>query len=179
MPCHAAPQDAGVSVRKRAVKALWECCAKCPGFSRKTDAVVAILQRWAVGGVVPPAGATVVDSNLKLLLPIWASYSATLRQRQKSGVCGWPKPQQRLYCGLNGALVCPAHDDCPAARRVADTEESMRTLVTRLCGDMWFVPGASVEGPEVRPARRALKRCGPRACLLQTSMHTAMGRPNC
>lgn len=40
-------QDNGVSVRKRAVRTLWECCARCPGFTRKTDAVVAILQRCA------------------------------------------------------------------------------------------------------------------------------------
>lgn len=42
---HARTQDNGVSVRKRAVRTLWECCARCPGFTRKTDAVVAILQR--------------------------------------------------------------------------------------------------------------------------------------
>ncbi|KAI8475824.1 MAG: hypothetical protein J3K34DRAFT_517001 [Monoraphidium minutum] len=68
-----ASTDNGVSVRKRAVKALWECCARCPGFTRRTGAVVAILQ-------------------------------------------------------------------C-----VADAEESMRTLVTRLCADMWFAPGSSGE----------------------------------
>jgi hypothetical protein len=44
------PQDKGVSMRKRAVKALWECCARCPGFTRRTDAVVAILQRWVRPG---------------------------------------------------------------------------------------------------------------------------------
>ena len=64
-----ASQDQGVSVRKRAVRTLWECCERCPGFSRRVDAVVAILQR------------------------------------------------------------------------VADSEESMRTLVTKICGELWFAPG--------------------------------------
>lgn len=33
-----------MSVRKRAIRALWDCCT-CPGFSRAADAVVAVLQR--------------------------------------------------------------------------------------------------------------------------------------
>jgi cohesin loading factor subunit SCC2 len=39
------PQDNGISVRKRAIKTLWDCCVHCPGFTRRPDAVVAILQR--------------------------------------------------------------------------------------------------------------------------------------
>lgn len=105
------PQDQGVSVRKRAVRALWECCARCPGFSRRVDAVVTILQR------------------------------------------------------------------------VGDAEDSMRALVTKLCGDMWFAPGAGddevrwvplmpaccvLPGLSIAPAAAAAVRlsCGTPFCSL-------------
>eukprot|EP00878_Enallax_costatus_P029041 GHUV01031424.1.p1 GENE.GHUV01031424.1~~GHUV01031424.1.p1 ORF type:complete len:191 (+),score=64.86 GHUV01031424.1:437-1009(+) len=68
-----ASHDAGVSVRKRAIRSLWDCCS-CPGFSRATEAVVVVLQR------------------------------------------------------------------------ALDPEESMRSLVTKFCGDMWFLEGSSFAG---------------------------------
>lgn len=39
--------DEGLSVRKRSVKVLWECCILCPGFppQRQVEAVVLILNR--------------------------------------------------------------------------------------------------------------------------------------
>ena len=39
--------DDGLSVRKRAVRVLWECCILCPGFppDRIIEAVVLILSR--------------------------------------------------------------------------------------------------------------------------------------
>lgn len=66
-------QDQGISVRKRAIRALWECCS-CPGFSRATDAVLAVL------------------------------------------------------------------------KRANDKEDSMKSLVTKICGDMWFLEGSSFAG---------------------------------
>jgi cohesin loading factor subunit SCC2 len=62
-----------VSVRKRAIRSLWDCCT-CPGFSRAAEAVVAVLQR------------------------------------------------------------------------AGDSEESMRGLVTKICGEMWFSEGSSFAG---------------------------------
>lgn len=60
-------------VRKRAIRALWECCS-CPGFSRADDAVVAVLQR------------------------------------------------------------------------ANDKEDSMKSLVTKICGEMWFTEASSFAG---------------------------------
>jgi len=74
-------QDPGIMVRKRAIRALWECCS-CPGFSRAGDAVVAVLQR------------------------------------------------------------------------AYDKEDSMRTLVTKICGEMWFTDASSFAG------------AGPPSCLV-------------
>eukprot|EP00775_Hariotina_reticulata_P010526 gene10526-10686_t len=68
-----ATHDPGISVRKRAIKSLWDCCT-CPGFSRGADAVVAVLQR------------------------------------------------------------------------AADPEDSMRGLVTKICGEMWFTETSSFAG---------------------------------
>lgn len=69
----AGSQDQGILVRKRAIRALWECCS-CPGFSRAGDAVVAVLQR------------------------------------------------------------------------ADDSEESMRNLVTKICGEMWFTDASNFAG---------------------------------
>lgn len=60
-------------VRKRAIRALWECCS-CRGFSRAGDAVVAVLNR------------------------------------------------------------------------ANDREDSMRNLVTKICGEMWFTDVSSFAG---------------------------------
>ncbi|WIA08603.1 hypothetical protein OEZ85_008032 [Tetradesmus obliquus] len=68
-----ASHDAGVSVRKRAIRSLWDCCT-CPGFNRAAEAVVAVLQR------------------------------------------------------------------------AGDSEGSMRGLVTKICGEMWFLEGSSFAG---------------------------------
>lgn len=38
-------QDTAVSVRKRAVKILWDCCVNCPHFPRATEAIVKVLYR--------------------------------------------------------------------------------------------------------------------------------------
>ena len=38
-------QDQGISVRKRAVKTLWDCCVRCPGFERTVEGMVVILHR--------------------------------------------------------------------------------------------------------------------------------------
>lgn len=62
-----------MSVRKRAIRSLWDCCT-CPGFNRAAEAVVAVLQR------------------------------------------------------------------------AGDSEESMRGLVTKICGEMWFLEGSSFAG---------------------------------
>jgi hypothetical protein len=67
------PQDQGIMVRKRAIRALWECCS-CRGFSRAGDAVVAVLNR------------------------------------------------------------------------ANDREDSMRNLVTKICGEMWFTDVSSFAG---------------------------------
>ncbi|CAD7704601.1 unnamed protein product [Ostreobium quekettii] len=40
-----ASKDSGTSVRKRALKILWECCVQPQGFPRATEACVHILQR--------------------------------------------------------------------------------------------------------------------------------------
>jgi hypothetical protein len=64
-------QDQGISVRKRAVKTLWDC-VRCPGFQRTVEGMVVILHR------------------------------------------------------------------------AGDQEESMRTLVTKICSAMWFTPGLVV-----------------------------------
>ncbi|EFJ52890.1 hypothetical protein VOLCADRAFT_115818 [Volvox carteri f. nagariensis] len=41
---HAAA-DTGLTVRKRAVRLLWECCVRCPEFERRTDALLLIVSR--------------------------------------------------------------------------------------------------------------------------------------
>lgn len=71
-----------MSVRKRAIKSLWDCCT-CPGFSRATEAVVAVLQR------------------------------------------------------------------------AGDAEDSMRGLVTKICGEMWFTEGSSFAGEDRAAAAAA------------------------
>ena len=40
-----ASRDSGVSVRKRAVRILWDCCILSHGFPKETEACVAVLQR--------------------------------------------------------------------------------------------------------------------------------------
>lgn len=40
-----ASTDAGTSVRRSAIKILWECCMRQPGFSRATDACKHVLMR--------------------------------------------------------------------------------------------------------------------------------------
>lgn len=60
-------------MRKRAIRALWECCS-CPSFSRADDAVVAVLGR------------------------------------------------------------------------ANDREDSMKNLVTKICGEMWFTDTSSFAG---------------------------------
>jgi hypothetical protein len=72
-----------VSVRKRAIRSLWDCCT-CPCFSRAAEAVVAVLQR------------------------------------------------------------------------AGDSEESMRGLVTKICGEMWFSEGSSFAG---RPCGSCMVLC--------------------
>jgi cohesin loading factor subunit SCC2 len=62
-------------VRKRAIRALWECCS-CPGFSRADDAVVAVLGR------------------------------------------------------------------------ANDREDSMKNLVTKICGEMWFTDASNFAGED-------------------------------
>lgn len=72
-------------VRKRAIRALWECCS-CPGFSRAGDAVVAVLNR------------------------------------------------------------------------ANDKEDSMKHLVTKICGEMWFTDASSFAGG-LQPCTQRLKGC--------------------
>lgn len=64
-------------MRKRAIRALWECCS-CPGFSRANDAVVAVLGR------------------------------------------------------------------------ANDREDTMKSLVTKICGEMWFTDASSFAGMGTR-----------------------------
>lgn len=66
-------------MRKRAIRALWECCS-CPGFSRADDAVVAVLGR------------------------------------------------------------------------ANDREDSMKNLVTKICGEMWFTDASSFAGMDAKHA---------------------------
>ncbi|GFR50992.1 hypothetical protein Agub_g13318, partial [Astrephomene gubernaculifera] len=40
-----ASEDAGLTVRKRGIRLLWECCVRCPDFSRRGDALMRIVQR--------------------------------------------------------------------------------------------------------------------------------------
>ena len=40
-----ASRDSGVSVRKRAVRILWDCCISAHQFPLETEACVAVLQR--------------------------------------------------------------------------------------------------------------------------------------
>lgn len=78
-------------VRKRAIRALWECCS-CPGFSRAGDAVVAVLQR------------------------------------------------------------------------AYDKEDSMRSLVTKICGEMWFTDASSFAGAGPWACSGQEELCSLRVC---------------
>jgi hypothetical protein len=84
-------QDQGIMVRKRAIRALWECCS-CPGFSRADDAVVTVLQR------------------------------------------------------------------------ANDREDSMKSLVTKICGEMWFTAASNFAGMYGARAGSAIHACFVMAC---------------
>jgi hypothetical protein len=73
-------------VRKRAIRALWECCS-CPGFSRADDAIVTVLQR------------------------------------------------------------------------ANDREDSMKSLVTKICGEMWFTAASNFAGMCVAGVGRVSNAC--------------------
>ncbi len=40
-----AVEDGGLTVRKRAVRLLWECCVRFPDFTHRTDALLRIIAR--------------------------------------------------------------------------------------------------------------------------------------
>ncbi|KAG2502251.1 hypothetical protein HYH03_000737 [Edaphochlamys debaryana] len=40
-----ASEDTGLTVRKRAIKLLWECCVRCPDFKHRSDALMRIVSR--------------------------------------------------------------------------------------------------------------------------------------
>jgi cohesin loading factor subunit SCC2 len=42
-----ASEDAGLTVRKRAVRLLWECCVRLPGWPQRRDALGRIVARSA------------------------------------------------------------------------------------------------------------------------------------
>ncbi|GIL54451.1 hypothetical protein Vafri_9964 [Volvox africanus] len=68
--------DAGLTVRKRAVRLLWECCVRCPEFERRIEAMLLIVSR------------------------------------------------------------------------VTDTEDTMRTLINKICAEVWFLPNFQLESEE-------------------------------
>jgi hypothetical protein len=42
-----ASKDAGITVRKRAVKVLWDCCCATPDFPRAAEGIMHIMARGA------------------------------------------------------------------------------------------------------------------------------------
>lgn len=40
-----AAEDAGVMVRRRAVRLMWECCVRCLGFRHRGEALLRIVAR--------------------------------------------------------------------------------------------------------------------------------------
>ncbi|KXZ45820.1 hypothetical protein GPECTOR_50g614 [Gonium pectorale] len=68
-----ASKDAGLTVRRRAIRLLWECCVRCPDFKHRSDALLRIVNR------------------------------------------------------------------------ATDTEETMKSLVTKICAEIWFLPNIELE----------------------------------
>ena len=92
----AATRDASTSVRKSALKILWESCISVPGFSRASEACVHVLNR------ISDPEESIQDLVAKVFHALWFACKpepgAPLTPEPHSGVLGmWIRPHRTQW----------------------------------------------------------------------------------
>lgn len=65
-----ASEDPGLTVRKRAIRLLWECCVRCPDFVHRSDALLRIVSR-ATDSEVGARGDTAWKVRWDAFIRVW------------------------------------------------------------------------------------------------------------
>lgn len=160
-----AVEDSGITVRKRAVRLLWECCVRCAdNFPHRTDAIVRILER---ASDPEEAMRTLVG---KICAEIWflakitlgegsagsralaGAGAATLTGPQGKGEAPqWARPDQTRPDAYDANRVLPAlraaEDESAQASHHQRSPEQRAKALAEVCAAMYSRLGLGINVP--------------------------------
>ncbi|GLI61512.1 hypothetical protein VaNZ11_003892 [Volvox africanus] len=108
--------DAGLTVRKRAVRLLWECCVRCPEFERRIEAMLLIVSR------VTDTEDTMRSLINKICAEVWFLPNFQLESEEGSSNVSRGAEQRAanlgelvmaIYCRMGSAISIPVHSTTP------------------------------------------------------------------
>ncbi|GIM15780.1 hypothetical protein Vretimale_18490 [Volvox reticuliferus] len=108
--------DTGLTVRKRAVRLLWECCVRCPEFERRIEALLLIVSR------VTDTEDTMRSLVNKICAEIWflpnfqlesEDGSANVSRGAEQRAANLGELVMAIYCRMGSAMTIPVHPTTP------------------------------------------------------------------